>query len=91
MIELHGLGYTHRDLKPETIVLNLDPFEVRITDFTAAYPSSQKTRGLPRGSPGYFPEGAKWNDGSSAWDLYSLGVIVLESDMTKDVIFETTT
>ena len=36
--QLHHLGYTHRDLRPENIVLNLSPLEVRIIDFTVAYP-----------------------------------------------------
>jgi len=36
LIQLHDFGYTHRDLKPENILLNLDPLEVRISDFTTS-------------------------------------------------------
>jgi serine/threonine protein kinase len=34
--ELHQLGYVHRDLKPDNIVLNLEPLEVRVIDFDAS-------------------------------------------------------
>ena len=78
----------HRDLRPENIVLNLNPLEVRLINFTAAYPSTQKTKGSRRGSPGYFPDDSDWRDGSISWDLYSLGVIVLEADMGKDALFD---
>jgi serine/threonine protein kinase len=30
------MGYIHRDLKPDNIVLNLEPLAVRIIDFDAA-------------------------------------------------------
>jgi serine/threonine protein kinase len=82
--QLHGLGFSHRDLRPEIIVLNLDPLQVKITDFTASYPSSQKSKGTIRGALGYFPDQSKWLDGSYAWDLYSFGVLVLEADMKMD-------
>ena len=36
MKELQVLGYTHRDLKPDNVVLNIDPLEVRIIDFDTA-------------------------------------------------------
>ena len=88
LIQLHSLGYVHRDLKPENILLNLDPLEVRINDFSTSIPRTQKFTGTIRGSPGYVPIKALWNDGSLAWDLYTLGVIIIESAMPKDWIFK---
>ena len=38
--QLHAMGFVHRDLKPENIVLNLDPLEVRLTDFDVSFPTS---------------------------------------------------
>ncbi len=40
LIQLYSLGYIYRDLKPENIILNLDPLEVRITDFTTSTPTT---------------------------------------------------
>ena len=30
------MGYVHRDLKPDNVVLNLEPLEVKVIDFDAA-------------------------------------------------------
>ena len=82
--QLHYQGFVHRDLKPENIVLNLDPLEVRLIDFNTAYPTSQKTVAQTRGTPGYSPQTKYWLDGSTCWDLYALGALVLEADMVTD-------
>lgn len=76
----------HRDLNPKNIVFDIDPLQVKIIDFTAAYPREQKTIGLYRSTPGYFPASARWPDGSVAWDYYSLGVIVLEASLSSVVL-----
>jgi serine/threonine protein kinase len=53
---LHKLGYVHRDLKPDNIVINLEPLEVRLIDFNHTYLTAQKTVSTCRGTPGYCPD-----------------------------------
>lgn len=86
---MHGLGYVHRDLKPDNIVLNLSPLEVRVIDFDAVMLETQDTKGKVRGTPGYFPVRDDWRDGSKKWDVWSLAAILLEADMEKDEYIKT--
>lgn len=81
--ELHQLGYVHRDLKPDNIVLSLNPLEVRVIDFDAALLDSQTTKGKVRGTPGYYPQRPHWRDGSTKWDIWSFGAMLLEVDLDK--------
>jgi serine/threonine protein kinase len=53
--ELHMLGYIHKDLKPENIVLNIDPLEVKVIDFDRVMLDSQCTYETIVGTPGYYP------------------------------------
>ena len=78
------MEFVHRDLRPETIVLNLDPLEVRIIDFTESFPVTQRTINSPRGSLPYRPQLYRWRDDSKGWDYYSFGVLVLESVMSSE-------
>lgn len=82
--ELHKLGYVHRDLKPDNIVLNTKPLEVKLIDFNRSYLSSQATRGTVRGTPGYFPHNEDLKDGSTLWDIWAFGAVILECDMEVD-------
>ena len=47
---MHELGYIHRDLKPDNIVLNLDPLEVRVIDFDRATIDTTATIGTAKGT-----------------------------------------
>ena len=87
--ELHELGYIHRDLKPDNIVLNLEPLEVKIIDFDAVLLDSTTTLCSARGTPGYFPLANKWRDGSKKWDIWAMAAIILECDIHKDGYYKT--
>ena len=39
-----------------------------------------------RGTSYYYPSDVNWLDGSYKWDMYSLGVIILEYDLQKDAL-----
>ena len=83
--ELHNLGFVHRDLKPENIVLNdTRPIKVALIDFDRSLPRTNKSRSGTRGTPGYEPEGGRFEDGSIEWDIYSLVAIIVECDMETE-------
>ncbi len=80
--ELHELGFVHRDLKPDNIVLTLDrPIKVALIDFDRALPTTCTTKTGVRGTPGYQPDTYKFEDGDVQWDLYALVAIIAECDM----------
>lgn len=83
MKEIHSLNYVHRDLKPDNIVLNLQPLEVKVIDFDRASNMLECSKGTVKGTPGYFPLAHKWHDGITKWDVWALGAIIIECDMPK--------
>lgn len=59
------MGFVHRDLKPDNIVLNIErPLKVALIDFDRALPTLNTCTTGTRGTPGYQPDNAKWMDGS---------------------------
>ena len=82
--ELHSMGYVHRDLKPDNVVVSLRPLSVKLIDFERAQPRTLTTVGHVRGTAGYFPERENLKDGSTKWDSYALAAMALECDMEKD-------
>lgn len=88
LLELHGIDFIHRDLKPENIVLDERPLTVKIIDFNRVQHRRQATKGYELGTPGYFPATDQWRDGSTQWDIWALGAIILECDMPIDEYLE---
>jgi serine/threonine protein kinase len=80
-MELLDLGYVHRDVKPENVVLSADFAKVKLIDFNRAMPIQQFTKGTVRGTDGYYPDWTKELDGSSKWDCWSVGAMILEADL----------
>jgi len=87
MKQLHTLGYVHRDIKPDNIVINLKPLEVRLIDFNRSILRTVDTRGHIRGTEGYFPETGSLRDGSTKWDVYAMAAVILECDLDKDAYY----
>jgi eukaryotic-like serine/threonine-protein kinase len=81
--ELHEMGYIHRDLKPDNVVLSRRPLQVFVIDFNRATPTTIMTKGNVRGTPGYFPFREDWRNGSDKWDTWALAAMILEADMDK--------
>jgi tetratricopeptide (TPR) repeat protein/tRNA A-37 threonylcarbamoyl transferase component Bud32 len=93
LAEAHRLGITHRDLKPQNIMVD-EEGNVRIMDFGIA--RSMKTAGLTGagviiGTPEYMsPEQVEAKEVDQRSDIYSLGVILYEM-VTGRVPFEADT
>jgi serine/threonine protein kinase len=77
---LHAKGLVHRNLKPENLLVKLEPFQVAISDFgmSKVVPDFLKTfsRTSPYAAPEVYP-GQSHGYGCQA-DVWSLGVITLE-------------
>ena len=81
--ELHELGFAHRRVTPDTIVMNVRPLDVRLICFKSSFPALFQTRGTVSSCSNYAPVGEDIPDGSPDWDIYALAAIALECDLEK--------
>ena len=76
-------------MKPDNIVLTLNPLNVKIIDFNRSNLDCTSSLGYVKGTPGYFPIREDLRDGSKKWDVYALGAIILEANMKLDGYYDT--
>jgi serine/threonine protein kinase len=78
---LHGRGLVHRDIKPANLMLSgLRRSPVRIVDFgIAAAAGAAPEPGVSSGTVHYMsPEQASGGAAQPSWDVYALGLVLLE-------------
>lgn len=81
LAHLHGQGLVHRDIKPANLMLSgLRRSPVRIIDFGIVVAAGSAAEpGVPSGTVHYMsPEQASGGSAHSSWDVYAMGLVLLE-------------
>ena len=69
----------HRDLKPDKIIISINPLDVKLIDFNRSYLRTVSTMGTLRVTEGYFPDVSYLKDGITKWYFYDLGAIIFSA------------
>ncbi|MDQ0871237.1 serine/threonine protein kinase [Arthrobacter sp. V1I9] len=81
LAHLHGQGLVHRDIKPANLMLSgLRRSPVRIIDFGIAVAAGAAPEpGISSGTVHYMsPEQASGGPAQASWDVYAMGLVLLE-------------
>ena len=79
---IHSKGVTHRDIKPGNIILqSIMPMHAKIIDFGLA--TTHPQAGLCGSLPYCAPEMWEGQEHSTAVDIWSFGMVILEIDGTR--------
>ena len=74
---MHACGITHRDLKPDNIMIAHNGNHVKLIDFSLADTDSHAILKQPSGTKGYIsPEQSQATTPDARNDIYSLGVVI---------------
>jgi serine/threonine protein kinase len=79
--QLHDLGFVHRDLKPDNIVLNVEPLKVAVIDFDISCLDTAVSKDSKIGTKGYYPNWFEVRDGNYNWDIWAIGAMILEANL----------
>lgn len=75
LVELHEMGYVHRDLRPEHILVDVKPLRVRLCGFSSARLISTTIQDSPNKSGFFSPPWNYLDDGSVVRDIYAVAAL----------------
>ena len=82
---IHSKHVTHQDIKPSNILISLNGDRVKLIDFGLAHEEAMQMK-LPAGTEEYIaPEVLNGGTADNISDLYSLGRVLLEMDISPRV------
>jgi serine/threonine protein kinase len=83
--EMHALGYVHTNLNLENILINIDPPDVKISDFENAKLSTNISRVNFNDSRLFKPITGEFRYGDERLDYYAVASLIIFMFITKDI------